>query len=105
MRVSPAGAGPIVPLRIDVLDAGAAQTLLTRGMDSHAIDAAGWREIVEWVDRLPLALVLLRGALYTGAVGLAGYSGAAIFEPGIQFCGCAPPAFLDLFSDRHAHTR
>lgn len=56
-----------MPLPIDVLDVGAAQTLLTRGIDSHAIDAAGWIEIVEWVGRLPLALVLLRGALDAGA--------------------------------------
>jgi len=62
-RVSLGERGSVVPLPVDLLDADAALALLTADTDSHALDPEGWRQVVEWVGRLPLFLELLNRAL------------------------------------------
>jgi hypothetical protein len=43
-------------LEIDVLDADAAVDLLCHGVEQDLLPATRWKEIAEWVGRLPLVL-------------------------------------------------
>jgi len=68
-RASQSVAAGVRRLAVDVLPPGPAVSLLTREYRDHAaIEAGAWHEVVEWVGRLPLALVLLNAALRAGGI-------------------------------------
>ena len=55
-------------ISLNVLSPEAAALILAGGLNDPALDQALCSQIVEWVGRLPLALVLLHAALRTGAL-------------------------------------
>lgn len=63
------GSRSIVELPVDVLSIDAAVTLLSHNIDS-GLKSEDWKEIAEWVGRLPLALELLNEALKAGLSSL-----------------------------------
>jgi tetratricopeptide (TPR) repeat protein len=68
-RISLSERGAVTTIQVDVLDAGAAVSLLTRGVpDRQTLSEHEWIEVAEWVGRLPLALELLNAVLQGGAM-------------------------------------
>lgn len=58
---------PVRVLQVQTLDVDAAVQLLSTGGHKSSLLDGEWREIAEWVGRLPLALVLLHSLLRSGA--------------------------------------
>lgn len=62
------GGGRVVRIPVGALDPWAAVLLLAPESLRRRLKEAQWREIAEWVARLPLALDLLRNAMQAGAI-------------------------------------
>ena len=65
-RIAAGAGGSAVALPIQTLTPDAAVCLLSMGVSASALAMEEWREVAEWVGRLPLALELLNRVLWFG---------------------------------------